>query len=41
MRTNGVKMAIYDEPSASLDPRAEFGPSFTLLVCPRLTEESF
>ncbi|KAF8336499.1 P-loop containing nucleoside triphosphate hydrolase protein [Cantharellus anzutake] len=24
MRANGVKMAIYDEPSASLDPKAEF-----------------
>ncbi len=36
MRTNGVKMAIYDEPSASLDPKAEFGllrvwHTFTLL----------
>lgn len=24
MRTNGVRLALYDEPSASLDPKAEF-----------------
>lgn len=25
MRSKGVKLSIYDEPSASLDPKAEFG----------------
>lgn len=25
MRSKGVRLALYDEPSASLDPKAEFG----------------
>lgn len=25
MKSEGVRLALYDEPSASLDPKAEFG----------------
>jgi len=32
MRTKGVRLALYDEPSASLDPKAEFGKNIDF-VC--------
>lgn len=33
MRSKGVRLALYDEPSASLDPKAEFGEFLLLLPC--------